>query len=46
LVTVTQPANSSPGEIYPTVVDVPAPGCWHFDLHWADHDASVELEYR
>jgi hypothetical protein len=42
---VTQPANSSPGEIYPTIVDVPKPGCWHFDLVWSGHTSSVDLEY-
>ncbi len=38
-------ASSSPGEIYPSVVDVPRPGCWHFDLYWAGHTAGVELAY-
>ena len=41
----SQPANSGPGEIYPSIVDVPQPGCWHFDLSWAGHQAAVELEY-
>jgi hypothetical protein len=45
-VTVTQPANSSPGEIYPSIVDVPKPGCWHFDLAWSGHQASVDLMYE
>jgi hypothetical protein len=26
-------------------VDVPLAGCWHFDLSWSGHHASVELEY-
>jgi hypothetical protein len=42
----SQPANSSPGDIYPSIVDVPQPGCWHFDLSWAGHAAAVELPYR
>jgi hypothetical protein len=46
LVHVTQPANSFPGEIYPTIVDVPKPGCWHFELAWAGNKASVDLLYR
>jgi hypothetical protein len=46
LVAVTQPANSTPGEIYPTIVDVPEPGCWHLDLVWAGHQTSIELEYQ
>ena len=41
----SQPANSGPGEIYPSIVDAPQPGCWHFDLSWAGHKATVELEY-
>jgi hypothetical protein len=39
------PANSSPGEIYPSIVDVPKAGCWHFDLTWAGHAAAVELQF-
>jgi len=39
------PANSAPGEIYPSVVDVPAPGCWHFDLAWNGHHSSADLGY-
>jgi hypothetical protein len=41
----TQEANSSPGETYPTIVDVPTAGCWQFDLHWANSRAEVELNY-
>ena len=43
---VTQPANSSPGEIYPSIVDVPKSGCWHFDLAWSGNKTSVDLMYR
>jgi hypothetical protein len=43
---VTQPADSGPGEIYPSIVDVPRSGCWHFDLSWARHHAVVDLLYR
>ena len=46
IVTTVQPANSSPGEIYPSIVDVPQTGCWHLDLAWAGQQASVELEYH
>lgn len=42
---VTQPANSSPGEIYPTDIDVPKAGCWHFELAWAGNQTSVDLLY-
>ena len=40
------PANSGPGEIYPSGVDVPEPGCWSFTLRWAGQTASIELLYR
>ena len=40
-----QPANSRPGEIYPSIVDVPDPGCWHFTLAWAGHTDNVDLLY-
>jgi hypothetical protein len=43
---LVQPANSSPGDIYPSAVDVPQAGCWHFDLAWAGHHAVVELIYQ
>lgn len=45
VIQTSQPANSSPGEIYPSIVDVPLPGCWHFELTWAGHTAAVELPY-
>jgi hypothetical protein len=40
------PADSSPGEIYPSIIDVPTPGCWRLDLSWAGHTAAVELQFR
>jgi hypothetical protein len=40
------PANSGPGEIYPSGVDVPEPGCWSFTLRWAGQTAAIELLYR
>jgi hypothetical protein len=43
---MTAPANSGPGEIYPSIVDVPEPGCWHFDLSWSGHKAAVDLRYE
>jgi hypothetical protein len=39
------PADSSPGEIYPSYVNVPSPGCWRVSLHWAGHTDSVDLRY-
>ncbi len=41
----TFPADSSPGEIYPSIVDVPTAGCWHFDLRWGKNTTSVDLVY-
>jgi hypothetical protein len=38
-------ANSSPGEIYPSIVDVPKPGCWHFTLAWNGHHSAIDLSY-
>ncbi len=40
------PANSSPGETYPSGVDVPEPGCWAFTLRFAGQTAQIELAYR
>jgi len=39
------PANSGPGEIYPSYVDAPTAGCWQFDLKWATSHAQIELNY-
>ena len=39
------PDDSSPGEIYPTIVDVPSAGCWHFDLTWGPNRAAADLLY-
>jgi hypothetical protein len=45
MVHVILPANSGPGEIYPSFVDVPTAGCWQFDLRWATSHTQVELNY-
>ncbi len=45
VVRMTFPPNSSPGEIYPSEVDVLSPGCWHFDLTWGPNKATVDLVY-
>jgi len=39
------PANSSPGEIYPSQIVVPSPGCWQFTLSWNGHTDTVDLWY-
>jgi hypothetical protein len=42
----TEPADSGPGEIYPSIVDVPVPGCWTMALDWNGHHATVALRYE
>jgi hypothetical protein len=45
-VTVRETANSSPGEIYPSIVDVPTAGCWQAVAEWDGHRATFELSYQ
>jgi hypothetical protein len=45
-VTTSEPAGSSPGEIYPSIVDVPAAGCWDVVAEWNGHRATLELSYQ
>ena len=45
LIRSTFPADSSPGEIYPSYVDVPKGGCWRLTLRWAGHQDSIDLNY-
>jgi hypothetical protein len=40
------PPDSGPGEIYPSIVDVPRAGCWHIELRWAGNTAALDLLYR
>jgi hypothetical protein len=37
------PADSSPGEIYPSYLNLPKPGCWQLTLHWSSHTAHLAL---
>ncbi len=46
LVRIVAPADSSPGEIYPSYVNVPSAGCWRLSLRWAGHTDSIDLPYR
>lgn len=46
VVTLQQPANSAPGEIYPSIVDMPTPGCWRLSLQWHGHTDSIDLPYQ
>ena len=39
------PADSSPGEIYPSIVEVPTAGCWHATLHWNGRTAELDLRF-
>lgn len=43
---LTFEADSGPGEIYPTEIDVPTPGCWRMELQWAGHAAVVTVPYE
>ena len=45
LVPVEEPASSGPGEIYPTIVEVPFVGCWHVELAWGPNTDAVDLIY-
>jgi hypothetical protein len=40
-----EPADSSPGEIYPSIVDVPSAGCWIVTAEWSGHRATLELAW-
>jgi hypothetical protein len=46
LVRIRRPADSSPGEIYPSYVDLPNPGCWELQLAWGRHRARVDLQVQ
>ena len=41
----TFPADSSPGEIYPSDVAVPQAGCWSFTLRWNTHVDHLSLSF-
>ena len=41
----TLPADASPGEIYPSYVNVPKAGCWRVTLNWAGHTDELALRY-
>jgi hypothetical protein len=47
VVRISRPADSSPGEIYPSEVDLPRPGCWRLSLAWGSHRAYIDVQvYR
>ena len=37
------PADSSPGEIYPSYLNLPKPGCWRLTLRWSSHIAHLAV---
>lgn len=45
VVRATLPADASPGEIYPSYVNVPRAGCWRVTLRWAGHTDEMALRY-
>ncbi|MGH3429867.1 MAG: hypothetical protein ACRDQZ_20245 [Mycobacteriales bacterium] len=45
LIRATVPSDSSPGEIYPSYVNVPRAGCWRLTLQWAGHEDAIDLHY-
>lgn len=40
--TVTIDTGASPG---PSIVDMPASGCWQLDLRWGEHSDSINLRW-
>lgn len=42
--TFSKPPDSGPGEIFPSGVAVPAPGCWHFTLNWGGGQRQAEID--
>ena len=44
VVRISRPADSSPGEIYPSEVDLPQSGCWKLQLAWGSHRASIDVQ--
>jgi hypothetical protein len=41
-----QPANSSPGEIYPSRIDLPRAGCWTLTLAWGAYRTTIDLQVQ
>jgi hypothetical protein len=39
---VTHVVNGGPG---PSIIDLPAAGCWRLDLRWAGHSDTVDIRY-
>ena len=45
VVLLTKPADSWPGEIYPSGETVPTAGCWVLTLRWGTHQAEAQLRF-
>jgi hypothetical protein len=43
-VRISRPADSGPGEIYPSYVDLPQAGCWRLALAWGSHRAAIDVQ--
>jgi hypothetical protein len=43
VVRIQRPPDSSPGEIYPSAVDLPKPACWRLSLAWGSHRARIDV---
>src|SRR6266853_1739908 len=43
---ISQSVGFLPSGDLPSIVDVPQAACWHFDLSWSGHRASVDLLYK
>lgn len=41
--TSSLPPDSSPGEIYPSYLNLPRPGCWRLTLNWNGHRAGLSV---
>jgi hypothetical protein len=46
VVQIRLPPDSSPGEIYPSYVDLPTPGCWRLALAWGPHQGNLNVEVQ
>jgi hypothetical protein len=46
VVRIKREADSGPGEIYPSYVDLPKPGCWQLSLAWGVHRASIDVQVQ
>ena len=40
--TASRTVDGGPG---PSIIDLPAPGCWSLNLSWGDHHDHLRLEY-